>query len=95
MLNTLKIMETQIIGAVKEHSYDGQVRGWTYDWTFPKALLFTCSIVTTLGYGHIVPATAAGRLFTIGYAVIGIPLMLICLARIGDLMASGFKRIYR
>ncbi|KAF0312805.1 Potassium channel subfamily K member 4 [Amphibalanus amphitrite] len=92
---TLKIMETQIINAVSEHHYDGHVQTWNYDWTFPKALLFTCSIVTTLGYGHIFPHTDAGQVFTIIYATLGIPLMLLFLARIGDLMASGFRRVYR
>ena len=95
MRHTLKVMETQIINAVKEHRYDGHVKGWTYDWTFAKALLFTSSIITTLGYGHIAPRTRTGRVLTICYALVGVPLMLVFLARVGDTMAGGFRRVYR
>jgi hypothetical protein len=47
------------------------------------------------GYGHIVPKTDAGKMFCIVYALIGIPLLLVFMANIGDLMASTIKWIYR
>ena len=68
---------------------------WDYDWTFPKALLFTITIMTTVGYGHISPDTISGKLFCMLYAIVGIPLLLVLSAKIGDLMADGFRWMYR
>ncbi|XP_068207379.1 LOW QUALITY PROTEIN: TWiK family of potassium channels protein 7-like [Palaemon carinicauda] len=74
--------------------YDGLVDTWEYDWTFPKSLLFTVTSMAAIGYGHISPKTITGRLFTILYNVIGIPLLLVFLANIGDFLANSFKYIY-
>jgi potassium channel subfamily K member 18 len=41
--------------------------------------------------GHIAPKTIPGKLSTIFYAILGIPLMLLCLSNIGDIMASSFR----
>ena len=46
------------------------------------------------GYGHVAPKTDTGRIVTIGYAVLGIPLTLLCLTNIGDVMAHGFRLLY-
>ena len=32
-----------------------QIDGWYYAWNFPNTLLFTLSIMTTIGYGQIAP----------------------------------------
>ena len=66
-----------MVEAVENNNYDGnvdktvnelydlysnyQVDGWNYDWTSTKALLFTVTIMTTVGYGHISPSTDAGK----------------------------------
>lgn len=47
-----------------------------------------------LGYGNIAPKTPWGKVVTILYAIIGIPLLLLCLSNIGDAMAHSFKFIY-
>lgn len=46
------------------------------------------------GYGHITCRTATGKIVTILYAIIGIPMMLLCLANIGTSMANTFRFIY-
>ncbi|XP_037082128.1 TWiK family of potassium channels protein 7-like [Pollicipes pollicipes] len=89
----LKMMETFVLDAAHDYQYDG-TNNWKYDWTLPKALLFTISIMTTIGYGHIAPRTSRGQIFTIFYALIATPLLLVFLTKIGDSMATGFTTVY-
>ena len=88
-------METFTLDMVNNYGYDGTKDGWTYNWDFSNALLFTVSIMTTIGYGHISPRTTEGQLFTILYAMIGTPLLLVFLANIGDGMGKAFTLTYR
>jgi len=46
------------------------------------------------GYGSVAPRTLWGRLITIIYALLGIPLMLIYLSTVGDVLARSFRRLY-
>jgi voltage-gated potassium channel Kch len=49
-----------------------QVEGWsTLD-----SLFFSVVTLTTVGYGHITPRTAAGKIFTILYIFVGIGIIL-------------------
>ena len=50
----------KIVAAYDEHNYDGEVDTWSYDWTLPNAVLFTVTIMTTVGYGHISPQSDNG-----------------------------------
>ncbi|ODM96163.1 Potassium channel subfamily K member 18 [Orchesella cincta] len=45
-------------------------------------------------YGNTAPRTALGKVLTMFYAVIGVPLMLLWLSNIGTLMANTFKFAY-
>lgn len=48
-----------------------------------------------VGYGHITPRTDGGRLVTMLYAIIGIPLTLYALTNLGFIMATAFRFLYK
>ncbi|CAB0010541.1 unnamed protein product [Nesidiocoris tenuis] len=65
-----------------------------YNWSFPSAFLYSLTLITTIGYGSVTPKTAWGRIITIAYALVGIPLMLVYLSTVGDTLAQHFRRLY-
>ncbi|KAJ8709688.1 hypothetical protein PYW08_009692 [Mythimna loreyi] len=67
-------------------SYSGQ-----RSWNFMNSFVYCLTLVTTVGYGHIAPKTTSGRVATIVYATIGIPLFLILLADFGKLFTRIIK----
>ncbi|XP_071445310.1 TWiK family of potassium channels protein 12-like [Hetaerina americana] len=70
-------------------SYSGQRA-----WSFLNAVVYCLTVVTTIGYGHIAPATTTGRAITIAYAILGIPMFLILLADFGKLFTRGIKFLW-
>ncbi|XP_069700712.1 potassium channel subfamily K member 18-like [Periplaneta americana] len=50
--------------------------------------------VLVAGYGSVAPRTPWGKVITIIYALIGIPLMLVYLSTVGDVLARNFRRLY-
>ncbi|XP_077990037.1 potassium channel subfamily K member 18-like [Glandiceps talaboti] len=63
-------------------------------WTFYRSLFFACTVFTTIGYGHMAPETAGGRVFCMIYALFGIPLLMLVLVDLGTLLARGTKYLY-
>lgn len=53
-------------------------------WHFMNAFVFAGNVVTTIGYGHIVPTSNWGQLFCILYALFGIPLTGLTLRSVGN-----------
>ncbi|ALC40566.1 CG8713 [Drosophila busckii] len=65
-----------------------------HQWSFSGAFLYSLTVITTIGYGNITPNSNWGKLVTILYAIIGMPLFLLYLSNIGDVLAKSFKWIY-
>ncbi|GFR61072.1 potassium channel subfamily K member 4 [Elysia marginata] len=64
------------------------------DWTYATALLFCVAVITSIGYGDIVPRTPEGKVACMFYGLVGIPMMLLCLANIGHFLATCFRFVW-
>ncbi|XP_064459863.1 TWiK family of potassium channels protein 7-like [Ornithodoros turicata] len=85
--------QSRLIAAVKD-GYDGKEIGTGQQWSFSGAFLYSLTVITTIGYGNIAPRTNWGKIVTILYAIVGIPLMLLYLTNIGDILAKAFRYVY-
>ncbi|XP_056333023.1 potassium channel subfamily K member 17 [Danio aesculapii] len=57
-------------------------------WKFTSSSVFAATVVTTIGYGNIVPLTTAGQIFCVMFALFGIPLNVVVLNRVGKYMLA-------
>ncbi|XP_002735050.1 potassium channel subfamily K member 18-like [Saccoglossus kowalevskii] len=62
------------------------------DWY--TSCFFCFTVITTIGYGLSAPRTTMGQITCIIYAIIGVPLFLTYLAKLGALMAEPVKLMY-
>uniref|UniRef100_A0AAG5CU30 Potassium channel domain-containing protein n=2 Tax=Anopheles atroparvus TaxID=41427 RepID=A0AAG5CU30_ANOAO len=63
-------------------------------WTFARAFLYSLTILTTIGYGSVAPRTVLGRMITLAYAVLGIPLTLVYLSSTGGMLAKVARGVF-
>ncbi|PSN36002.1 hypothetical protein C0J52_20003 [Blattella germanica] len=90
----LEDYQEQIVQAIQD-GYDGTDNvGDSRQWSFSGAFLYSLTVITTIGYGNIAPQTEVGKVTTILYAIIGMPLFLLYLSNIGDILAKSFKWTY-
>ncbi|XP_076669331.1 uncharacterized protein LOC143369363 isoform X2 [Andrena cerasifolii] len=61
-------------------------------WTFSGCILFSLSVLTTLGFGAPVPRTTVGRTITVIFAAIGIPAHFLLIMNLGLLLALRLQR---
>uniref|UniRef100_A0A0K0D3E1 Ion_trans_2 domain-containing protein n=1 Tax=Angiostrongylus cantonensis TaxID=6313 RepID=A0A0K0D3E1_ANGCA len=89
----------------KTHEYDdrftenGQLWNDAEDdmttrWSFAAAVLYALTVITSTGYDHVTPTTDPGRIFTVFFGLIGIPLMFITAADIGKFLSEIVIRSY-
>ncbi|XP_065101275.2 potassium channel subfamily K member 17 [Paramisgurnus dabryanus] len=57
-------------------------------WKYTSSSVFAATVVTTIGYGNIIPLTAAGQIFCVFFALFGIPLNVVILNRVGKYMLA-------
>ena len=55
-------------------------------------IIFVRFVLT--GYGNLAPKTPEGKLVTMLYALVGVPLMLLCLSNLGTILAGTFQFAY-
>ncbi|KAL4092402.1 hypothetical protein QTP88_026905 [Uroleucon formosanum] len=83
--------ETQIISTKNIQGYDSKN---TEQWSLTGALLYSVTVITTIGYGNLAPKTPEGKIVTMVYALFGVPLMLLCISNLGSLLAGTFQFAY-
>ncbi|GMR32498.1 hypothetical protein PMAYCL1PPCAC_02693, partial [Pristionchus mayeri] len=66
----------------------------TTRWTFPASVLYALTVITSTGYDHVTPTTDPGRVFTVFFGLLGIPLMFITAADIGKFLSEIVIRSY-
>ncbi|BFZ04537.1 hypothetical protein BsWGS_07576 [Bradybaena similaris] len=92
----LKDFQDELVVAVRKRGWDGRDEfNKDISWSFFGAMLYCVTVITTIGYGHITTKTKWGRLTTILYAILGIPLSLLCLSTIGSSWANCFRFMYK
>lgn len=62
------IIVFEIVGTLFYHNYER--------WSYLDSLYFSTYTLTTVGYGNINPVTTIGKLFTIGYMILGVSTVL-------------------
>ncbi|RWS26465.1 TWiK family of potassium channels protein 18-like protein [Leptotrombidium deliense] len=93
---TLVIRLRDLEKSVHEMIQKGQTtQSDTKTWTFVNALFYCATIFTTIGYGTICPITPWGKVATILYSIIGIPLTLMVLTDFGKLFTRMIKRFFK
>ena len=74
-----------VVGALVYGVFEG--------WSALDSAYFLMVTCTTVGYGDFAPTTQAGKLFTCGYALLGMTLVISSLAPVVDLLSDGIAQI--
>jgi len=80
-----KLLLLVLISGVAFYS---QVEGWSYI----DALYFAVITMATIGYGDLTPATTAGKIFTMFYALVSVGVFVSLAAKIGVILLEKEKQ---
>merc|ERR1711892_17708 len=94
VLVEMKKFEKEIVHAMKVKGWDGHEELDKRKWTFPGSLFYSVVLISTIGYGDQTPKTQWGKLVTIIYSILGIPLFFLCLGHIGETLSRTFRFLY-
>ena len=83
---------SKLLAAYEEKLIAACVKGYIPNspkkWTFWGSFFFTLSVYSTIGFGYVTPNTSTGRVITVFYGVIGIPLCMLIIIRTGRLFGK-------
>lgn len=77
------------------NGYGGEDCEKVNSWQFLSGLLWTMTVVTSIGYGHTSPSTWEGQITMISYAFLGMPLFLLTCAEISVMLADLYVIFYK
>jgi len=100
-LNATNNHTFEAVAAAIERAYNFEQQGirfvdgnviCTELWDFQSCVFFAGTIITTIGYGHMVPTSSGSKAFCVVFALIGIPIFTILFGTIGDGFGVYMKR---
>ncbi|XP_042894140.1 uncharacterized protein LOC122267977 isoform X2 [Penaeus japonicus] len=76
------------VGEICSHDFLTVEQDAPLTWSLWNSFFFTFTVITTIGFGHMSPATPWGRVFCIIYALFGVPLNGILIAVLADIFSN-------
>lgn len=90
----LRDFERKLLNSMKNQGWNGYENEDKIQWTFAGSLFYAINCITTIGYGDLTTKTQIGKMVTILYSLIGIPLFFVCMSNTGSALANSFRFVY-
>lgn len=90
----LRDFERKLLNSMRNKGWNGYENEDKIQWTFAGSLFYSINCITTIGYGDLTTKTQLGKIVTILYSVIGIPLFFVCMSNTGSALANSFRFVY-
>lgn len=90
---TILLAAILIGGTFAFKEIENHYRGSLLQLDMKQSAHFCYTVLTTIGYGKITPLSDWGKVFTIAYAVIGIPIMLFALGSYGSFLCHCVRKM--